>query len=363
MEQRRLRDRFGRTVGANSKGRVVGTGGAYQVRRIVTDKGAAGWAMSHWKPDQVKQFIGARVGDLYDVEQGTSAEAMKLDRVLDDLAGNILGMPVYKMFGAKGPASVPLYSGAIYLDDLLPEDKPRGIDGVLQSCRQDYEAGYRAFKLKIGRGFKRMPRKAGLKRDINVTRAVRRNFPKCRVLVDANDAYTVEEACTYVAAVADCDLYWIEEPFEENREALLKLHEVMDKVGCKALIAEGEGRKAQADPLTAYGGYTSEFTDRLYNLAAEKLVDVFLFDLGIVGFTRWRHIMPSLIEAGVKASPHTWMWLPRPYYAAQLAAGVGNIPIVEGIPGTTKGIDTSAYELRNGELVMPETPGFGLRLS
>ena len=72
--------------------------------------------------------------------------------------------------------------------------------------------------------------------------------------------------------------------------------------------------------------------------------------------------MPSLIEAGVKASPHTWMWLPRPYYAAHLAAGLGNIPIVEGIPGTTKGIETSAYELRNGELLMPDTPGFGLIL-
>jgi L-alanine-DL-glutamate epimerase-like enolase superfamily enzyme len=56
------------------------------------------------------------------------------------------------------------------------------------------------------------------------------------------------------------------------------------------------------------------------------------------------------------------MWLPRPYYAAQLAAGVGNIPIVEGIPGTARGIDTSAYQLRNGELVMPDAPGFGLTL-
>jgi L-alanine-DL-glutamate epimerase-like enolase superfamily enzyme len=45
----------------------------------------------------------------------------------------------------------------------------------------------------------------------------RRRVPDCRVLVDANDTYTVDEMIGYVKAVADCDLYWIEEPFEENR--------------------------------------------------------------------------------------------------------------------------------------------------
>ena len=36
--------------------------------------------------------------------------------------------------------------------------------------------------------------------------------------------------------------------------------------------------------------------------------------------------------------------------------------VVEGIPGTTKGIDTSAYRSQDATLVMPDTPGFGLRL-
>ena len=44
----------------------------------------------------------------------------------------------------------------------------------------------------------------------------------------------------YVAAVADCDLYWIEEPFEENRDDLKRLRDAMAKVGCKAMIADGK---------------------------------------------------------------------------------------------------------------------------
>jgi D-galactarolactone cycloisomerase len=363
MIARHVQDRWPRTVGPNSGGDIAGTGGGYQVRQLLTDKGAAGWGMSYWKDEVGEKFIGARVGDLFDVTKGTADEAFPLDILLHDLAGHILGVPAYVLMGSKGPRQVPIYSGAIYFDDLLPTDKPRGVPGVLASCQQDFDAGYRAFKLKIGRGRKWIqPRAAGLKRDIEVIRAVREKFPDCRVLVDANDAYTVAEAVELVKAVADCDLYWIEEPFEENRDDLLQLKDAMAKAGCRALIADGESRRQKAETPTEYGGYVPEFTDRLYKLGAERLVDVILWDLGIVGYTRWRRIMPKLAAAGLKASPHTWMWTPRPYYAAQLAAGAGNVCLVEGIPGKAAGIDYSAYTFAtNGDLVMPaQTAGMGL---
>ena len=82
----------------------------------------------------------------------------------------------------------------------------------------DYDLGYRAFKIKIGRGLQSMPRKVGQGRDIAVTRAVRERFPDCRILVDANNGYTQAEFEGYVTAVADCDLYCIEEPFDENQD-------------------------------------------------------------------------------------------------------------------------------------------------
>jgi L-alanine-DL-glutamate epimerase-like enolase superfamily enzyme len=56
------------------------------------------------------------------------------------------------------------------------------------------------------------------------------------------------------------------------------------------------------------------------------------------------------------------MWTPRPYYAAHLAAGTGNIDILEGIPGKAAGIDYSAYAMKDGCLQVPQSPGFGLRL-
>jgi L-alanine-DL-glutamate epimerase-like enolase superfamily enzyme len=362
METRQVQDRYPRFVGKNSHLGAVGWGGGYQVRRLITDQGASGWGMSHWKDEEVGHLLNARVSDLYDMASGATEEGRALEIPLHDLVGNILGKPVYALVGSQGPTSVPIYSGAVYFDDLEPEDNPRGVQGVLASCRQDYDLGYRAFKLKIGRGLKWMPKAEGIQRDIDVTLAVRQRFPDCRILVDGNDGFTADEFITYLDGVRDCDLYWIEEPFTESRDDYLKLREFMRTIDCRALVADGESRKDRATEPTEYGGYTEAFVDSLYALAAEKLVDVLLLDLGIVGYTRWRSIMPKLKAAGVQASPHTWMWTPRPIYAAHVAAGLGNVAIVEGIPGQAAGIDYSAFSFFNGELQMPETPGFGLGL-
>jgi D-galactarolactone cycloisomerase len=312
--------------------------------------------------EEIRKLVGARIGDLFDPERGTLSEASKIDLPLHDLVGQILGLPVYVLLGAKGPKQVPIYSSSIHFEDLEPWGNPKGIPNILSACQQDYETGYRAFKLKIGRGFKWMPRKDGIQRDIEVTRAVRERFPNCKILVDANNGYKCDDFLLYVNAVKDCDLYCIEEPFQENREDLLKLHEHMARAGCRALIMEGESRSEQADQVWRYGWYSQRHVETLLALAEEKLVDIFNMDLAIVGFTRWRQVMPELAEAGILASPHTWAGTPRPYYCAHLAAGAGNVDIVEGIPGTATGIDYSRYKLVDGNLIMPEAPGFGMEL-
>lgn len=38
----------------------------------------------------------------------------------------------------------------IYFDDLEPAQNPSGIDQILKNCKQDYDFGYRQFKVKIG---------------------------------------------------------------------------------------------------------------------------------------------------------------------------------------------------------------------
>jgi len=104
----------------------------------------------------------------------------------------------------------------------------------------------------------------------------------------------------------------------------------------------------------------------LYDMAKGPVEDAYGIQIplhDLVGFTRWRHRMPELEKAGILTSPHTWAWIPRPHYVAQLAGGLGNVCIIEGIPGTTRGVAYSAYTFDGeGNLVLPDKPGFGLTL-
>jgi D-galactarolactone cycloisomerase len=64
--------------------------------------------------------------------------------------------------------------------------------------------------------------------------------------------------------------------------------------------------------------------------------------------------------AGAWGSPHAWGRPLKTLYAAHLAAGLGNVDVVEGVPGTTDGVDLPPVV--DGVLTLTDRPGFGLDL-
>ena len=293
---------------------------------------------------------GRRVEELFDPDLGViDSEALPLDFALHDLAGQILATPVYELLGGAGEHSTLCYDGGLYFDDLDPTDTPRGVDAVIRNCGADYALGYRAFKLKIGRGYHWMDQEAGLVRDIEVTRAVHAAFPDCQILVDANNGYSCPSFLDYLDSVADCGLFWIEEPFLEDEEDLRALRTRLGQLGVSTLIAEGEGDEGNEQ--------------KLLELARNRLVDVALFDVVTYGLTAWRQLMPQLQTLSIRASPHTWGSPLKTLYAGQIAAGLGNVIAVEGVLGHTEGVDTGAYILSDGRLSVPNRPGFAIGLS
>lgn len=342
--------RYTRTIERNSRIKYHGDGPDTRVRAIITDKGAMGWGASYSPDEKVLGLVGCSVAELFDPDIGIIAEeAMPLDYTLHDLAGVIMDIPVHKMLGGKGETSVPCYDGAIYMDDLIPEANPQGVDIIVKNCQDDYKLGYRAFKLKIGRGLQWMEREAGIQQDIDVTLAMNENLPDCRILVDGNDAFTCDEMIHYMDAVADCNIFWIEEPFRENKDDLIKLKKFLEKRSPETLVVDGESRPD---------------VDFLLEMAKEKLLDGLQMDVSGLGFTRWRQIMPRLVDVGVPAAPHTWGDPLKVIYSAHLAAGLGNFLMLEGIPSTTHGADMGLYRLEDGILHVPEdAPGFGMKLT
>ena len=348
IQARTIQYRYPRLVGLNARRGIHGTGPVLKIGVISTDRGATGWGLVRAAEMEALDLIGKPLADLFDPGQGVIApEAMPLDFSLHDLAGRIAGESVHRLLGDRGPTAMPCYDGAIYMDDLLPEDAPRGVSVVLENCAHDYDLGYRAFKLKIGRGNQWMPPEEGLQRDIDVTRLVRDRYPECGLLVDANDGYSCQGFLRYLDAVADCGLYWVEEPFLENREDLLRLREFIDRRCPMTRIADGE-----RDPDVP----------ALLELAREGLIDVLLMDIQGYGFTPWRRVMPLIQEIGVATAPHAWGSGIKSLYAAQLGAGLGNVLTIEGVPGACADADWSAYSLSEGLLHVPAKPGFGIDL-
>ena len=343
-----LPTRYPRTVGRNARLGSHGSGGTSRVAILSTDTARTGWGLVEQTPagDWDGLVVGRTLSELIDPETGIREDALGfLDIPLHDLLGQVLDQPVHALLGSRGETTVEVYDGAIYFDDLDPDDDPRGVGVLLDQCRSDAALGYRGFKLKIGRGHRWLDRAAGDRRDIEVTRAVRDAFPAAKILVDANDGYDLDGIRRYLEAVADVGLYWVEEPFTDDADDLAELRAHLDAVSPATLIAEGE-----TDPDVA----------SLLPIAGRGHLDVLLMDVMSFGLSPWRRIMPTLVELGVSASPHAWGRPLKTIYAAQLAAGLGNVAIVEGVPGVTDGVDTSAHVFADGRLTLSERPGFGL---
>jgi D-galactarolactone cycloisomerase len=341
--------RYPRTVGRNARLGSHGSGFATRAVRVRTADGVEGWGVAEGDVSGVDALVGLPVGEVFRPEVGlVRGDLGWLDLAMHDLAGRADGVPVHTLLGDHGTTAVDLYSGAIYFDDLDPDDAPRGVAVALENCASDWEAGFRAFKLKIGRGHRWMESEAGLARDVEITRAVREAYPDARVLVDANDGFSIDQTRRFLDLTRDCGLYWIEEPFVENQADLRILREHLRASGSATLIADGE---------------SSPDEDQLLALARDGLIDVLLMDVVSYGMTAWRRVMPLLAELGVAASPHAWGKPIKTLYAAQLAAGLGNVAVVEGVPGTTLGADTSRYHLEDGVLRVPDGPGFDIPLT
>jgi L-alanine-DL-glutamate epimerase-like enolase superfamily enzyme len=109
--------------------------------------------------------------------------------VLYDLAGQRLGVPVYRLLGLN-PARTPLTSFTIGID--TPEEMARGAR----------EAGRQYPILKI---------KVGTPRDLENVRAIR-DATDATLRVDANAGWTPKAAVQHIAALADYGVELVEQP-------------------------------------------------------------------------------------------------------------------------------------------------------
>ncbi len=342
-----VRNLWPRLIGKNGKIAEHGYGYSNKVTIIETDTGFTGWGIGTANPT-LKLFLeGSKLNDVFDPETGVLFKGLQAaDFALHDLAGKILDVPVSKMINPDSKMKTPCYDGAIYFNDLTQKGD-MGVTAVLKDCRDDFAKGYSDFKVKIGRGTW-MGKEEGLKRDIEIIRAIRKEFPESKILVDANDAMDLKTIIRFMDGVKECEIFWIEEPFVENYDDCMALKEYLVKNSPETLVADGEFE------------YNA---DLIIDLAKKGAIDCMLMDPESFGFTNWRRLIKECRGTSIKCSPHCWGTKLKTNTVAHLAAAFPDVcPTIEGVPEKLEGVDENGFDIKNSILSIPERSGFGLEL-
>ena len=318
---------------------------------LTTDQGARGFGSGRLEPDSAKKLLGQPVSSLWTDGAGSTGLLGRSDHPLFDLVGKILGKPAWSLIGDQGTRAVPVYDGSIYFNDLIPGREKNGVAGVVAEVEQGIERGFRAVKIKVGRGQKWMPKAEGFARDIEVVSAIRKHVgPGIRLMVDGNNGFTLEEATRWLNAVGENDLFFVEEMFPESIADDTAFRTYIRSKGWKTLVADGEsaGDVEYFDPYLRAG-----------------CIDVVQPDVRALGLSlEWamsRRI--AELQPSARLAPHNWGSHLGGFMELLLGRALPNFLMAEIDWSRCDLFDSSAFQWADGKVTVPDTPGCGLVLN
>ncbi len=353
LEWGALEGRRPRAAGSNARLGAHGDRVRVPLLRITTQSGASGFSVCHAGPERASVLLGRSLSDLFTESGVVREEWLPFEFPLWDLAGRLAGRPVYALAaeaaGLPAPTDlrVPCYDTSLYLDDLHLASDDEAAALLASEAAEGHALGHRAFKIKVGRGARWMPPEAGTRRDIAVIRAVRAAAgPNAALMLDANNGWNLNLTKFVLAETADCNIYWMEEPFYEDAVLYRDLKDWLRAEGLTTLIADGEG----------------EASPSLLRWASEGLIDVVQYDVFGHGLTRWLSTGKRLDEWGARSAPHHYGGHLGNHVSCHLAPALRGFSFAEWDEATAPGLDTSGYALKDGAVSVPDAPGFGLSL-
>jgi len=268
-----------------------------------------------------------------------------LEVALWDLMGKISGQPLWKLMGGRSN-QVRLYASC-------GERRPAAERA--ESARRLRDQGYPALKIRF--------HAADPREDLAVVRAVREAIgPDMQILVDANQGWQMpwdasapwdfKTALWMADALAELDVYWLEEPL--HRHDYRGLAELRRRA--RVRIAGGEGNREVAE-LREYLKHGS--------------LDVYQPDVvWSTGLLRARQIAGEVQAAGAIYSPHTWGDGLVVLANLHVSAAISTAPFIEfpyDPPGWT--LERRDYMLPTptkpdapGTVTLPNAPGLGVTI-
>ena len=246
-----------------------------------------------------------------------------VDCALWDIMGKKAGLPVAKLIGARRE-SIPAYAMAGWYFEGGPE-------AFLAHCRNAVDEGFRALKIKVGKG--------PLKDDIERIRLIHKEFgDDFRVMVDANCIFDEAEASYRGLAYDDEGVYWFEEPMQPYmRDAHTRLAQRI-----KTPIAIGENY------------YTRH---QFYDVIKAGCVSIVQPDGRRAGGpTEWLDIGSISEAAGLKLASHGG----GPLAVNILCALENAIYLESGSLKSENSMLKTNLVMKDGAILIPDTPGMGI---
>lgn len=253
--------------------------------------------------------------------QGIVRMAMSLvDVAAWDARAKAAGLPLARLLGGDS-RPVPAYnSNGLGLGSPV---------ALAEEAQQLLEGGFRAVKLRLGY--------ATLDEDLAALRAVRRSIPDdVALMVDYNQALTVDEAVRRSRALDGEGVYWIEEPVRHD-----------DFPGCADVAA------AATTPIQL-GENFSQVYDMQKAIAA-RACDLVMPDLErIGGVTGWQRAAALAARAGLPMSSHLY-----PEVSAHLLGATPTAHWLEFVDWMNP-LLVSPLTIVDGMAVPSDRPGVGL---
>ena len=258
-------------------------------------------------------------------EPGTVAQAIAgADMALWDIVAQRCGQPLWRLLG--GSPRVQVYASG--LNPTRPEE-------LAASKRA---AGFRAFKLKVG---------FGAQRDLENLRAMRDVLgPDADLMVDANQAWTAEEACAMAARMSEFNLGWLEEPIRADHA-----------------LAEWE-TLARQSPIPLAAGENMRGEDEFRAAAASGAFAVLQPDMGKWGgFSGCLAVARNAIAAGRMFCPH-WLGggigLVASMHLKAAVGGPGYVEVDANVNPLRDLLAAPAPTVQEGAVTLSAAPGLGV---
>ncbi|MPZ19144.1 MAG: hypothetical protein GEV06_14700 [Luteitalea sp.] len=342
-----LPTRRSKIAGKNSRLDVHGDTATDRMLRIETNMKLVGVGNCRANKQEAAQLLGRNPFDFYrEAETRMESPLGAGTMPLWDLLGKVRNKPVHELLGTRGSERVPCYDGSIYFADLLPQYANRWEDRFREEIDMGLTLGHRAFKVKIGRGAKWMPREEGDARDVAVLDVIRDHAgPDVLIGVDANNGYDLAGAKRLFERIGELNVEFAEEMFEEQTEECLEFKEFLRSQGLKTLVADGE---------------TQDTLDVFKPLIEAIAVDIYQADMNRFGYEG------ILLEAswcepkGLRVAPHNWGSLVGYYMQLHVGRAIPNFYRAEHDPLSSEILVADGYSIKEGLAHVPDAPGVGL---